>query len=103
MIFIAHEICAVINLFDNDENWIILFFFKLFAKLQATKQEIADIQEEHSKERQELEQTQMELTRDLKLKWVLQGPQIQVNTTGVLIKEIKELHTQVSIKGNFKL
>lgn len=46
----------------------IYFFAKLFAKLQATKQEIADIQEEHSKERQELEQTQMELTRDLKLK-----------------------------------
>lgn len=46
----------------------IYFFSQLFAKLQATKQEIADIQEEHSKERQELEQTQMELTRDLKLK-----------------------------------
>lgn len=46
----------------------IYFFSQLFSKLQATKQEIADIQEEHSKERQELEQTQMELTRDLKLK-----------------------------------
>ncbi|KAJ8299623.1 hypothetical protein KUTeg_023683 [Tegillarca granosa] len=44
---------------------------KLFAKLQATKQEIQDIQEEHSKERQELEQTQMELTRDLKLKLLI--------------------------------
>merc|ERR1719431_2123399 len=41
---------------------------KLFAKLQATKQEIVDVQEEHVKERQELEQTQMELTRELKLK-----------------------------------
>ena len=97
MIFIAHERCEVINLFDNVENWIILFFFvKLFAKLQATKQEIADIQEEHSKERQELEQTQMELTRDLKLKWVLQGTSNQKLIT-------QELHTQVSIKGNFKL
>jgi len=42
----------------------------LFGKLQGTKQEIQDLQEEHSKERQELEQTQEELTRDLKLKYV---------------------------------
>uniref|UniRef100_A0A8D3DXE9 Kinesin-like protein n=1 Tax=Scophthalmus maximus TaxID=52904 RepID=A0A8D3DXE9_SCOMX len=42
---------------------------KLFAKLQAVKAEIHDIQEEHIKERQELEQTQNELTRDLKLKY----------------------------------
>ncbi|GCC28115.1 kinesin-like protein KIF3B [Chiloscyllium punctatum] len=41
---------------------------KLFAKLQAVKAEIHDLQEEHIKERQELEQTQNELTRDLKLK-----------------------------------
>ena len=44
--------------------------FQLFAKLQATKQEIQDLQEEHVKERQELEQTQNELTRELKLKYV---------------------------------
>ncbi|XP_069133211.1 kinesin-II 95 kDa subunit-like [Argopecten irradians] len=44
---------------------------KLFAKLQSTKAEIMDLQEEHSKERQELEQTQMELTRDLKLKMLI--------------------------------
>ncbi|XP_064600484.1 kinesin-like protein KIF3B isoform X2 [Liolophura sinensis] len=44
---------------------------KLFAKLQMTKQEIQDLQEEHSKERQELEQTQMELTRELKLKMLI--------------------------------
>ncbi|KAL3841790.1 hypothetical protein ACJMK2_019899 [Sinanodonta woodiana] len=44
---------------------------KLFSKLQATKQEIQDIQEEHVKERQELEQTQMELTRELKLKMLI--------------------------------
>lgn len=44
---------------------------KLFAKLQATRQEIQDIQEEHVKERQELEQTQMELTRELKLKMLI--------------------------------
>ncbi|XP_078411275.1 kinesin-like protein KIF3B isoform X2 [Cetorhinus maximus] len=41
---------------------------KLFAKLQAVKAEIHDLQEEHIKERQELEQTQNELTRELKLK-----------------------------------
>ncbi|XP_053280581.1 kinesin-like protein KIF3B isoform X1 [Pleuronectes platessa] len=41
---------------------------KLFAKLQAVKAEIHDIQEAHIRERQELEQTQNELTRDLKLK-----------------------------------
>ena len=45
-------------------------YFQLFAKLQATKQEIQDLQEEHVKERQELEQTQNELTRELKLKLV---------------------------------
>lgn len=41
---------------------------QLFAKLQAVKAEIHDIQEAHIKDRQELEQTQNELTRDLKLK-----------------------------------
>lgn len=44
--------------------------FQLFSKLQAVKAEIHDLQEEHIKERQELEQTQNELTRELKLKWV---------------------------------
>ncbi|KAK6191357.1 hypothetical protein SNE40_003070 [Patella caerulea] len=44
---------------------------KLFSKLQSTKQEIFDLQEEHVKERQELEQTQMELTRELKLKMLI--------------------------------
>lgn len=42
--------------------------FQLFSKLQAVKAEIHDLQEEHIKERQELEQTQNELTRELKLK-----------------------------------
>ena len=46
-------------------------FFQLFAKLQATKQDIVDLQEEHIHERQELEQTQNELMRELKLKSVL--------------------------------
>ena len=41
---------------------------QLFSKLQSTKQEIQDLQEEHVRERQELEQTQNELTRELKLK-----------------------------------
>ncbi|KAM9343069.1 kinesin-like protein KIF3B [Pholidichthys leucotaenia] len=44
---------------------------KLFAKLQAVKAEIQDSQEAHIKERQELEQTQNELTRDLKLKHLI--------------------------------
>ncbi|KAI3357873.1 hypothetical protein L3Q82_015538 [Scortum barcoo] len=44
---------------------------KLFAKLQAVKAEIHDIQEAHIEERQELEQTQNELTRDLKLKHLI--------------------------------
>lgn len=41
---------------------------QLFAKLQAVKEEIHDIQELHINQRQEFEQTQNELTRDLKLK-----------------------------------
>ena len=45
-----------------------IIFLQLFAKLQAIKCDIQDLQEEHARERQELEQTQNELTRDLKLK-----------------------------------
>uniref|UniRef100_A0AAY4DUI4 Kinesin-like protein n=1 Tax=Denticeps clupeoides TaxID=299321 RepID=A0AAY4DUI4_9TELE len=44
---------------------------KLFAKLQAVKSEIQDIQDAHIKERQELGQTQNELTRELKLKTLI--------------------------------
>ncbi|KAM4737183.1 kinesin-like protein KIF3B [Anableps anableps] len=44
---------------------------KLFSKLQAVKAEIQDIQEAHIKERQEHEQTQNELTRELKLKHLI--------------------------------
>ncbi|ELT91901.1 hypothetical protein CAPTEDRAFT_165042 [Capitella teleta] len=44
---------------------------KLYAKLQVTRQEIIDLQEEHVKERQELEQTQNELTREIKLKMLI--------------------------------
>uniref|UniRef100_A0A3Q4BQA1 Kinesin-like protein n=1 Tax=Mola mola TaxID=94237 RepID=A0A3Q4BQA1_MOLML len=44
---------------------------KLFAKLQAVKAEIHDIQEAHINDRQDLEQIQNELTRDLKLKNLL--------------------------------
>ncbi|KAI2649871.1 Kinesin-like protein KIF3B [Labeo rohita] len=40
---------------------------KLFSKLQSVKAEIQDAQDEHVKYRQELEQTQNELTRELKL------------------------------------
>lgn len=41
---------------------------QLFAKLQAVKAEILDVNDEHVKARQELEQTQNELTRELKFK-----------------------------------
>lgn len=44
---------------------------KLFSKLQSVKAEIQDAQEEHVKYRQELEQTQNELTRELKLKHLI--------------------------------
>lgn len=47
-----------------------LLWLQLFAKLQATKADIQDLQDEHVRERQELEQTQNELLRELKLKWV---------------------------------
>ncbi|XP_014002799.1 kinesin-like protein KIF3B isoform X1 [Salmo salar] len=53
---------------------------KLFAKLQAVKTEIHDVQELHSKERQELEQTQNELTRELKL-----------NTTDLVVLSARHL------------
>lgn len=41
---------------------------QLYSKLKATQREIEELQEEHVRERQELEQTQNELTRELKLK-----------------------------------
>ncbi|KAG1692022.1 Kinesin-like protein KIF3B [Nymphon striatum] len=44
---------------------------KLFAKLQAVTAETRDLQDIHSQERQELEQTQNELTRDLKMKLLI--------------------------------
>ncbi|XP_078397597.1 kinesin-like protein KIF3B isoform X1 [Cetorhinus maximus] len=44
---------------------------KLFAKLQAVKTEIQDLQDEHVRERQDLEHTQNELTRELKLKYLI--------------------------------
>ncbi|XP_071954651.1 kinesin-II 95 kDa subunit-like [Antedon mediterranea] len=44
---------------------------KLFGKLQRVKCEIQDLQEEHLMERQNLEQTQNELTRELKLKLLI--------------------------------
>ncbi|XP_010788827.1 kinesin-like protein KIF3B isoform X2 [Notothenia coriiceps] len=41
---------------------------KLYAKLQCIKAEIQDVNDEHVRSRQELEQTQNELTRELKFK-----------------------------------
>ena len=45
---------------------------KLFAKLQAAQKELGDLASEHSNERQGLEETQNELTREVKLKFVQQ-------------------------------
>ncbi|XP_006792792.1 kinesin-like protein KIF3C isoform X2 [Neolamprologus brichardi] len=44
---------------------------KLYAKLQAIKVEIKDVNDEHVRSRQELEQTQNELTRELKFKYLI--------------------------------
>lgn len=44
---------------------------KLFAKLQAVKEEIQDVHEAHISERQELEQVLNELTRDIKLRHLI--------------------------------
>ena len=41
---------------------------QLFTKLQSTKQEIVDVQEEHIKERQSLETNFEELNQAIKLK-----------------------------------
>jgi len=49
---------------------------QLFAKLQTIRSEIVDQQEEHIRERQELEQAQEDLTRELKLKWVTQAAEL---------------------------
>ena len=48
--------------------WNINFLSQLFTKLQMTKQEIIDIQEEHIKERQGLETALEDLDRAIKLK-----------------------------------
>nr|XP_015803105.2 kinesin-like protein KIF3C [Nothobranchius furzeri] len=44
---------------------------KLYTKLQCIKAEIKDVNDEHVRSRQELEQTQNELTRELKLKYLI--------------------------------
>ncbi|XP_042189420.1 kinesin-like protein KIF3C isoform X1 [Callorhinchus milii] len=44
---------------------------KIFSKLQSVKAEIQDLQDEHVRERQDLEHTQNELTRELKLKYLI--------------------------------
>ncbi|KAJ8008742.1 hypothetical protein DPEC_G00081580 [Dallia pectoralis] len=44
---------------------------KLYAKLQSVKAEIQDVNDEHVRSRQELEQTQNELTRELKFKYLI--------------------------------
>ncbi|XP_041831871.1 kinesin-like protein KIF3C [Melanotaenia boesemani] len=44
---------------------------KLYAKLQCIKAEIKDVNGEHVRSRQELEQTQNELTRELKFKYLI--------------------------------
>ncbi|CAB1339708.1 unnamed protein product [Coregonus sp. 'balchen'] len=44
---------------------------KLYAKLQCVKAEIQDINDEHVRSRQELEQTQNQLTRELRFKYLI--------------------------------
>ena len=44
---------------------------KLFAKLQAAKQEILDVTDEYNKDRRDLEETQQELLKELKLKYLV--------------------------------
>ena len=44
---------------------------KYFAKFQSLKQEIKDLTEASDKERQELEQTQTEMQRDIKLRYLI--------------------------------
>ncbi|KAK7907562.1 hypothetical protein WMY93_016174 [Mugilogobius chulae] len=44
---------------------------KLYAKLQCIKTEIKDVNDEHVRSRQELEQTQNQLTRELKFKYLI--------------------------------
>ncbi|XP_040921093.1 kinesin-like protein KIF3C isoform X2 [Toxotes jaculatrix] len=44
---------------------------KLYTKLQCIKTEIQDVNDEHVRARQELEQTQNELTRELKFKYLI--------------------------------
>ena len=47
---------------------VLLVALQLFIKLQTIKSEIADQKDAHIQERQELEQAQEDLTRELKLK-----------------------------------
>ena len=44
---------------------------KLFSKMQGTKQEIQDVTEEYNRDRRDLEETQRELMKELKLKLLL--------------------------------
>lgn len=44
---------------------------KLYAKLQSLKADIQDVNDEHVRSRQDLEQTQNELTRELKFKYLI--------------------------------
>ena len=44
---------------------------KYFAKFQSLKQEISDLTEAFSKERQEMEQAQTEMQRDIKLRYLI--------------------------------
>ena len=44
---------------------------KLFAKLQAVKQDITEVTEEHNRDRRDLEDTQEQLLKELKLKVII--------------------------------
>lgn len=49
-------------------TWSLSLSVQLYAKLQSLKADIQDVNDEHVRSRQELEQTQNELTRELKFK-----------------------------------
>lgn len=54
----------------DDYNSTRIHCVQLYAKVQLLKGDMRDIIDEHVRTRQELEQTQNELTRELKYKWV---------------------------------
>uniref|UniRef100_A0A672R6Z8 Kinesin-like protein n=1 Tax=Sinocyclocheilus grahami TaxID=75366 RepID=A0A672R6Z8_SINGR len=55
----------------DDHMFSLSLSVQLYAKLQSLKADIQDVNDEHVRSRQELEQTQNELTRELKFKYLI--------------------------------